>query len=64
MKPAALLSCIVFLAMAMLVSSCTEGFPPEFPVPEFELESPLTGVKISNTTIAGKPAIIYWFTSW
>ncbi len=44
--------------------SCSDGFPPEFPAPDFTLESPLTGENASLETIQGKPAIIYWFASW
>lgn len=52
-------------ALAMLaLLACADGFPPQFPVPEFTLTSPLTGAVADNATIADKPAIIYWFTSW
>ena len=51
-----------FIAMALL--SCSDGLPPEFPVPEFSLKSPLTGAVVDNSAIEGRPAILYWFTSW
>lgn len=44
--------------------ACSDGFPPEFPAAEFKLKSPLTGTEVSLDTIKGKPAVIYWFTSW
>jgi hypothetical protein len=49
---------------AVALLACADGFPPEFPVPVFSLASPLTGAVADNATIANKPAIIYWFTSW
>lgn len=48
----------------MVLVSCSESFPPEFPVPEFSLTSPQTGMVVDNATIAGKPVMLYWFTSW
>jgi hypothetical protein len=55
----------LLLSMALLAAAaCTESFPPEFPVPEFSLTSPLTGMVADNSTIAGRPAVLYWFTSW
>jgi hypothetical protein len=51
----------IILAFAV---SCTDGFPPEFPVPDFTLKSPLTGHEESLESIRGRPAIFYWFTSW
>jgi len=59
------------LARGLLVSmllvfsvSCTESMPAEFPVPEFSLNSPATGMVADNSTIAGRPTVLYWFTSW
>jgi hypothetical protein len=56
-----------FLVTALFLAflfSCSDGFPPEFPAPEFALKSPLTGEEASLETIRGRPAIIYWFASW
>ena len=54
-----------FMALLVFIASaCTESFPPEFPVPEFSLTSPLTGMVADNSTIAGRLAVLYWFTSW
>ena len=54
-----------FMALLVLIAAaCTESFPPEFPVPEFSLTSPNTGMVADNSTIAGRPAVLYWFTSW
>ena len=50
--------------LVFIAAACTESFPPEFAVPEFSLTSPLTGMVADNSTIAGRPAVLYWFTSW
>jgi hypothetical protein len=50
--------------LALIAVACTESFPPEFPVPEFSLTSPNTGMVADNSTIEGRPAVLYWFTSW
>jgi hypothetical protein len=55
---------LISAAALILVLSCSDGFPPEFPAPEFSLQSPLTGEETTNAAIKGKPAIIYWFASW
>lgn len=62
MRPRPLI--IAAAAILALTLACSEGFPPEFPVPEFSLKSPLTKTVADNATIKGKPAIVYWFTSW
>jgi len=54
----------VLMALALGALSCSDGLPPEFPVPQFSLKSPMTNTVADNKTIEGKPAIIYWFTSW
>jgi len=51
-------------ACLLLVFSCSDGFPPEFPAADFSLKSPLTGSQVGLADIKGKPVIIYWFTSW
>lgn len=55
---------VLTACMLGLVLACSEGFPPEFPAADFSLKSPLTGSETSLASIKGKPAIIYWFTSW
>ncbi len=56
----------IFIASLVLVFTvaCGGGFPPEFPAEPFTLTSPVTGTTVSLSDIRGKPAIIYWFTSW
>ncbi|MBI5641204.1 MAG: redoxin domain-containing protein [Nitrospirae bacterium] len=59
--------CFPFLCLAALVLlavSCSGGFPPEFPAPDFTLKSPQTGNSVTLSALKGKPVIIYWFTSW
>jgi hypothetical protein len=48
----------------LFIFSCSDAFPPEFPVPEFSLKSPLTGKEVTLDTVKGRPTIIYWFASW
>jgi len=55
---------IFLLVTFLFLSACADSFPPEFPVPEFSLKSPLTDEIVNNETIKGKPVIIYWFASW
>ena len=50
------------LGLAVLVS-CSSG-PSEFPAADFTLKSPLTGKATTFSSFAGRPVIIYWFTSW
>ena len=50
--------------MLLLAVACSDGLPPEFPVPEFSLTSPQTGLVVDNAAIANKPIMMYWFTSW
>ena len=45
------------------VIACSDGFPPEFPAADFTLKSPMTETAVSLSTIKGKPAVLYWFTS-
>jgi len=52
------------LTCLLLAFACSDGFPPEFPAADFTLKSPQTGSQVSLADIKGKPAIIYWFTSW
>lgn len=52
------------IAVALFAMACSDGLPPEFPVPQFSLKSPMTNTVADNKNIEGKPAIIYWFTSW
>jgi hypothetical protein len=47
-----------------LLLSCGDGLPPEFPGPDFELKGPLSEKTVTQDAIKGKPAIVYWFTSW
>jgi hypothetical protein len=46
------------------VIACSDGFPPEFPAPDFTLKSPLTDTAVSFSELKGKPVVIYWFASW
>ena len=50
--------------MLLFAVACSDGLPPEFPVPEFSLTSPQTGMVVDNAAIEGKPVMMYWFTSW
>jgi peroxiredoxin len=52
------------MVFSAFVISCSDGFPPEFPAPDFTLKAPLTGEEVSLSTFKGKPVIIYWFASW
>lgn len=61
-RPGAITLTLLLAALAAI--SCSDGLPPEFPVPQFTLKSPMTNSVADNKTIEGKPAIIYWFTSW
>lgn len=54
----------LYVFLFLLLLSCSDGFPPEFPAPDFTLKSPVTGEEVSLETIKGKPVIIYWFASW
>jgi hypothetical protein len=55
----------LFIALVFVVSfSCSDGFPPEFPAPDFTLKSPLTGNEVTLSSLSGKPVVIYWFASW
>jgi len=54
----------LFVSAFLLVFSCSEGFPPEFPAPDFTLKSPMTGAEVGLKDIKGRPAIMYWFASW
>jgi hypothetical protein len=60
-KKAALLT---YLLPFIFVVSCSDGFPPEFPAPEFSIKSPLTGNEVSLDSVKGRPVVIYWFASW
>ena len=53
----------MFAAALFLLAACAGG-PAEFPAADFTLKSPLTGRQVSLADLRGKPAIIYWFTSW
>lgn len=59
-----MLLALFMVPVAIIAVSCSDGLPPEFPIPEFSLKSPITGEVVDNTTIEGRPAILYWFTSW
>lgn len=50
--------------VALSLVACSDGFPPEFPLPEFSLKNPLTNTSVSDADLKGKPSVIYWFTSW
>jgi hypothetical protein len=53
------------LALAVFaVLACSDGFPPQFPLPEFRLKSPVSGSVITREDLLGRPAMIYWFASW
>lgn len=55
---------ILVLPALLLAVACSDGLPPEFQAPDFTLKSPLNGGAFSLSDIKGKPAVIYWFTSW
>jgi hypothetical protein len=63
MRITRLLACALMLFGAFVLS-CSDGFPPEFPAPDFTLKGPLTGEDVSLSTFKGTPVIIYWFASW
>lgn len=55
-----LLTALLAVAAA---AACSAG-PTEFPAADFTLKSPLTGKETTFSALAGRPVIIYWFTSW
>jgi hypothetical protein len=55
---------VLFFATLSALSSCSDGFPPEFPAADFLLRSPVTSKEVGLADIKGRPAVIYWFTSW
>lgn len=44
--------------------SCSDGFPPEFPAPEFSVKNLYDGKDITYSDYRGKPVLIYFFASW
>ncbi len=52
-----------FLVLAAFLAACAAG-PDEFPAADFTLKSPMTGQATAFSSYAGRPVIIYWFTSW
>ncbi len=52
------------LVVLISVISCSDGFPPEFPAPDFTLKSPVTGRVVNFADLKGRPVVIYWFASW
>jgi len=59
--------CVLILCVflfVLLISGCSDSFPPEFPVPDFNLKSPNTDWQEGLESIKGGPVIMYWFTSW
>ncbi len=61
MRLVARLSVVLLL---VFVFSCSDGFPPEFPAPDFTLKSPVTKKKVRLSDLKGKPVVMYWFASW
>ncbi len=51
------------LVCVLLVAGC-RGFPDEFPAADFTLPDVFTKEKIRFSDYAGRPVILYWFTSW
>ena len=55
---------IFALLFLFVLSSCSDGFPPEFPAPDFTLKSPVTKTKVRLSDLKGRPVVMYWFASW
>jgi hypothetical protein len=51
------------IALILFLAACAGG-PDEFPAADFSLKSPMTGQTTAFSAYAGRPVIIYWFTSW
>jgi hypothetical protein len=49
---------------ALLALSCSDGFPPEFPAPDFTVKDVVGGGDISLADHKGSPVLIYFFASW
>ncbi len=51
-------------ALLLPVLSCADGFPPEFPAPDFSVKDVFGGKEVAYSEHRGKPVLIYFFASW
>ena len=52
------------LALLFLVSACSDGLPPEFPVQDFVLKDVYGGKEGIYSDYKDRPLLLYFFASW
>jgi len=48
----------------LILFSCSDGLPPEFPAPDFSIEDVFSENAVAYSEHKGKPLILYFFASW